>query len=200
MERSFKEYWYEVYQYGYHIRNYEPHRNVEKWQLYKNTYSAIKDMFRTSKSYKKLFDSINYISTGTDDNECTININGKTYNSGLEKFHLLVQLFRIPKLSGFNLPFVKTLQLAYNAGQLQANIDKGEYQMELVEFVKNNKLTEVTTYFDNNEKKIYAKLDSNDTYINSISFIYVLVIFLFLILIYYIINSIKETFNGIPHM
>jgi hypothetical protein len=196
MARTLKDYWYEVYQYGYHTRTYEPQRGLEKWQFYKNTYSSIPDKFETSTSYKKLFDSVGYTPAGSDDNDSTIQINNQVYNNNIEKFHFLVQLFRIPKLAGFNLPFIKALQLAYNAGQLQATIDKGEYEEELVEFVKNNRLIEVPTYFDDPDKKVNSKVGSCDCDANSIGFAHVLIVLLFLILIYYVVKFLGETFTG----
>lgn len=194
MAKTLKEYWYEVYHYGYRVRSDEPQRGLEKWQFYKNTYSVIPDKIKTSSNYKKLFDSTGYAPAGLEDNDATIQVSDKVYNNNVEKYHFLVQLFRIPKLAGFNLPFVKTLQLAYNAGQLQATIDKHDYSDDLVEFVKHNRLIEVTTYFENPEQIIGTKVGSCDCDTTSVGFVYVILVLLFLILIYYIFKFLSEPF------
>ena len=140
--------WYEVYHYGYRVRSIEPENGLARWQLYKNNYSTIKCSYTTIKSYNNLFKSVNYHAVGDDDINSTITINGNTYCNNIEKYHFLVQLFRIPKLAQFKIPYVKILQLAYNAGQLQAGIDSNSYDQEIVKFVNDNNLLKIETYIN----------------------------------------------------
>jgi hypothetical protein len=194
MARSLKDYWYEVYHYGYRVRMYEPESGMERWQFYKNLYSSIPDQIQMSSGYKKLFESVKYKPAGIEDVDATVTIAQHEYINNVEKFHFLVQLFRIPKLSNFRVPFIKALQIAYNAGQLQALIDKDEYDQELVDFINENRLNEITTYFENPDQKINAKIGSAEAPI--INTIYIVLLVLFVVLFYYMIKMLGEAFTG----
>ena len=193
--RSIRDYWYEVYQHGYHIRQYQPERGLEGWQTYKNTYGSNPMKFTLSDSYKKLFESVNYVSNGSEDADATITVVGQTYSNTIEKYHFLVQLFRIPKLAGFTLPLVKVLQIAYNAGQLQAMIDNNAYTSELIQFINTNKLTSIESYLDDSGKSIDVKTGSCE-YQSNIVLVAVLAILCLIVVFWYLARCLGESLVG----
>jgi hypothetical protein len=196
MNRSLKDYWYEVYHYGYRVRSFEPKNEIERWQFYKNLYSITSEQIQLSSDYKKLFESVKYKPAGFEDVYATLYIAGNEYSNNVEKFHFLVELFRIPKLSNFRVSFIKALQIAYNAGQLQATIDDDEYDQEVVDFINENRLNEITTYFKNPDQKINTKI--NNLGASVVNTTYIVLLILFLIMCYYMIKIICDTFKGSP--
>lgn len=70
--------------------------------------------------------------------------------NGIEPHHFYIQHFRIPNLESNKLSVLKLLQIAYNAGQFKAELEKNNsvYATEFVDFYKNNKLDQIDTYID----------------------------------------------------
>lgn len=66
-----------------------------------------------------------------------------------EKHHFYLQHARIPNNNRKNPPFYRLLQIAYNAGQLEAIFDDPFYTAKLKKYYYDNKLNKLETYMSN---------------------------------------------------
>lgn len=142
-----------------------------------------------------MFESVNYQPIGVEDDEAKITIGEHTLSNKIEQEHFLVQLFRIPKLANFELPFVKLMQLAYNAGQLQAKLDTNAYEADVTSFINQNNLINIDTYISNPDDLLEAKTGSCE----SCQSIWLMACFILMLLcvIYYFTRSIAEALSNL---
>lgn len=71
-----------------------------------------------------------------------------------EKHHFYLQHTRIPTLNYTDASLTRLMQIAYNAGQLEVEINNDFYRGEKREFYEGNKLDDIHTYMDENSLNI----------------------------------------------
>ena len=125
------------------------------WQPLKAKYSNNSDTgLPLVESFKSI--PIEY-TIGNDHKEHSdvkVTVNGVTLDNKIETDHFFIQHFRIPRLNN-PLTVVKILQIAYNAGQFQAEREKGTYPIAVTEFYDKYKFGELATYVDANLSPVW---------------------------------------------
>jgi hypothetical protein len=64
-----------------------------------------------------------------------------------EAHHFALQLIRIPR-NNPKVSLQRLLQVAYNIGQFKVEVEKGSYSMDVINFVKNNRLDSMDSYIN----------------------------------------------------
>lgn len=145
--------WNHVLNHGYTVRK-NGLNGLEEWQPLKNLYSTYE--IGTTKNVpinekiKGLVQKVNYACQDKDHNDVTIEICDIKLTNSKETDHFIIQHLRIPTMLDFTLPLVKILQIAYNAGQVKAEIEKDTYHQKIVKFYEENKLSDLTTFVKSN--------------------------------------------------
>ncbi|XWV26468.1 putative orfan [Tupanvirus soda lake] len=152
MTHTLKDIWNEIVDVGYRTRSTRQN-GLAAWQPYKAKYSnfnleGYEKGIPMKNSFIDFSESLNYqyndIKEHTD---VILKFDGQILNNTTETHHFLIQHFRIPKLEKYNLSVLKTLQLAYNIGQLKAVFDKENvYTDELISLYHEKKLDDISTY------------------------------------------------------
>ena len=76
----------------------------------------------------------------------TIKINDIVLTNSKSVDHFIIQHLRIPTMLNYKLPLIKILQLAYNAGHVKSEFEKGTYHKDIAKFYHEHKLSEISTY------------------------------------------------------
>ncbi len=147
------ELWTNILDIGYGVRN-SNRSGLDSWQPLKTTYG--KYYVKGYESGIPILEETKFLSDGRyvigtdkkDHTDSKFEINGKILDNQVEKYHFLIQHFRIPILGNYKLPILKILQIAYNAGQFKASVEKGEYSTDIVNFYRANNLGSIETYLD----------------------------------------------------
>lgn len=141
-----EQYWRTGYGTGFNVRS-QRRNGLEGYQALKLEHQSIPGVIPMSQKFIELCNSINYkVDAADDDNlNATVEISGVVMNNNDGDIgHYFVQHFRIPRMTNFNLPVGKLVQIAYNAGQLKADWDK--YPVEIQNFIIDNKLDQLSSF------------------------------------------------------
>jgi hypothetical protein len=83
-----------------------------------------------------------------DHRYATITIGDTTMDNTIDHDHFFLQHMRIPSMSDFKLPLTKILQIAYNAGQLDAVRMRGKYARDVMNFYTTHQMSDIDQYID----------------------------------------------------
>jgi hypothetical protein len=154
------ELWNFTYEKGYKVRKNKKD-GLAEWQPLKKKYGELaKDTkFPVNDAIKELSDK--YFKVGedtTDLQDSKFEYNDNTLNNKIDTHHFFIQHFRIPYLEKHNLSVLKFLQIAYNAGQLKASFEDGDYDdiPDMKEFYHEHKLDQPDTFI--NEKHLNMQI------------------------------------------
>ncbi|XWV25209.1 hypothetical protein QJ856_gp0563 [Tupanvirus deep ocean] len=152
MSQNLTDIWNEIVDVGYKTRS-KRQNGLAAWQPYKAKYlNVIIEGYEKGIPVKNSFidfsESLDYqyndIKEHTD---VILKFADQVLNNTIETNHFLIQHFRIPRLEKYNLSVLKTLQLAYNIGQLKAVFEKENvYSNELKKLYYKTKLDNISTY------------------------------------------------------
>lgn len=170
MEKNLKQIWSETINYGYKV-NKNKQNGLESWQPLKSKFSKYILENNTNIPLKQNFisfvNSLNYKYNDTmDQNDVILTIGNSVLDNKIEKFHFIIQHFRIPMLEKFNLSIVKFAQLAYNIGQAKATLERGEYDDNIKKFYQQYKLDNINTFFDEHILDQNIKINHNGGFKN----------------------------------
>ena len=146
-----KEKFNEIIEYGKKTRS-NKENGFDNWQKVKSSYSdEIKH--KRSEIIEDLMIKANYKYKDNDQKYSEVTINGINIKNMVddklvEVNHFLVQLFRIPNLSGNEMSELKILQVAYNIGQYQAELYNNTYDEAITSFFVENGMSNIETYID----------------------------------------------------
>jgi hypothetical protein len=146
--------WHETYNFGVHVRKNNKDGFVE-WGPLKTKYSKYyiannDDGIPLLDSFKEFEEKLvyNLEINDLDHLNVVMEINSKIMNN--KDHHFFIQHFRIPKMFNYKLTVVKLLQIAYNAGQLKADMDDNRYDGDIISFYTQNSLYDIKTYVAEN--------------------------------------------------
>lgn len=141
MDVSLRNEWCRMIEVGKNVRD---GNGLAVWQPYKQEFSKIPGIFDVSKM-KPLFAIVSYFGTGKDHEDAQITIGNQPLKyAGNQIGHFVVQLFRIPMMCNFQLPYVKLMQIAYNIGQALAHFE--EYEPIVKAFFVTNSLDDLEIF------------------------------------------------------
>jgi hypothetical protein len=147
--------WNHVVEAGYNVRKSKCN-GQNMWQPFKNLYSKyqVKDQAKiiVNNSIDDLIKQINYVKNEDDSDHLNVNITVKNllFENKIEIHHFIIQHFRIPLMEKNELSLVKLLQIAYNVGQAQSELENKTYDEHIIEFYNENKLNKLETFIDPN--------------------------------------------------
>ena len=87
-----------------------------------------------------------YHPLGNEDSQSTFTLHNLTLHNQTEVEHFLIQHFRLVHLQNFRLSPLKLLQVAFNAGQFQAECEKNTYDQLFVTFYREHLLDQYETF------------------------------------------------------
>lgn len=137
--------WKNMINIGEHVK-YGSIDGLTVWRSQREHFSNISTIFdiRNSKIYT-LHHLVKYIGSGAEHENASINIKGiEMKYGGTNIEHFFVQLFRIPVMFNFRIPYIKLMQIAYNISQLKSHLD--DYDSNIVEFFVKYKLDHLSTF------------------------------------------------------
>jgi hypothetical protein len=147
------EIWNDFVLFGYKVRS-SGENGLEKWVELKKLYSWLDTCkciptridLNGTKIAKIIKEQIKYETYDkTHDNiRVVIKPINRVLDNTVPNQHFLIQHFRIPIMSNFDVPIIKLFQIAYNIGQMSAEPSK--YTSEEMSYYKLNKLGEFETY------------------------------------------------------
>lgn len=123
---------------GKHVTN-----GLLEWQPHKVHFGHINQTFDVSKM-EHLCKLVGYTGFGVEHVDAYITIGKQLKYEGSSIEHFVVQLFRIPSMFNYQIPYVKLMQIAYNVGQTMAHLH--EYDSHVVEFFVDHKLDQLNTF------------------------------------------------------
>lgn len=153
--KTLEDLWTDTLSEGYLVRK-NGLDGLKSWQPLKQKYSKMYiNKYEDGIPIKEYFSFIakdKYIvgSDKVDHRDSTFKLGKNELTNEMESHHFYIQHFRIPYLESNKLSVLKLLQIAYNAGQFKAELEKNNsvYGVEFVDFYKNNKLDQISTYID----------------------------------------------------
>lgn len=147
---SLHDLWNKTYEKGYEVRK-SGKNGLNEWQPLKKEYMEIlKDTkFPVKGEIKENVEK--YLIIGDDKQDlqdCKFKYNDSTLDNKIDYHHFFIQHFRIPYLEGYDLSVLKFLQIAYNAGQLKASFENGDYDNmpNIKKFYNDHKLDQPDTF------------------------------------------------------
>lgn len=147
--------WRDVFETGYTVRK-NKYDGLNSWQPLKTKYSTSDKTFQLSNKIVELVND--YFCVEQDIKEytdCYVNVpNSDSIKNGQDFPHFFVQHFRIPFMTitpdittKQDIPLVKLMQIAYNAGQFRAASEEANtYNQQTMQFYNEHKLDELDTY------------------------------------------------------
>lgn len=118
------------------------------WQKPKEKYSKDEQTFKTSIKIKDLVKA-NYRvdSIDTDHQTATVAVGDIVLENKIESHHFIVQMHRLIAMHGeFTLSMLRLMQIAYNIGQADADIQS--YNTNVQIYLKTNGLDQIATYIE----------------------------------------------------
>jgi hypothetical protein len=145
--------WQEILDIGYSTR-INNKDGLQVWQPLKKQYQDSNLKFQINENFIDLTKKINYSHrlSDNDHEKVLITINYTMLDNTVPDEHFLIQHFRIPIMMNFNLSLLKLLQIAYNIGQSKAVFELNKYNQDIINFYKENRLGELTTYIKIDEE------------------------------------------------
>jgi hypothetical protein len=94
------------------------------WQGIERRYISL-SYFELNHDLLRISEAASFKAQTEEKKDATVDIGGEIGFSGAG--HFLVQLFRLPAMSGSEISFAKLMQVAYNAGQLDIVLERGDF-------------------------------------------------------------------------
>jgi hypothetical protein len=138
---SVRDDWSFVIETGKHVKD-----GLLEWQPHKNHFAKFNETFDVSKM-GHLCQLVSYTGSGPEHEDASVTIGKQMMYERGSTEHFIVQLFRIPSMFNFQIPYVKLMQIAYNIGQTLAHLH--EYDSCVVEFFVEHKLDQLDTFVCN---------------------------------------------------
>lgn len=135
--------WNEVFEYGKSVQS-DGLDGFKAWQPLKIKFAAKRSNFHLSPSFARLLKDVEYDSIGEDHVLASVAVGIERITDTGGASHLFVQHFRIPAMCGSELPYVKLMQIAYNAGQFSAC--RAHFSENILKFYNAHKLGECETF------------------------------------------------------
>ena len=132
--------WEAVKEYGYNVRK-ENLDGLEAWNKLKVLLAPCSVSFNWNQDCMTFYNHL--ISVGVMENYIEENMTKVQW----EQDHFLLQHGRIPFKNANSADLSRLFQVAYNAGQFRAEVEKGSYRDTLVEYYESNRLGKIDTYF-----------------------------------------------------
>lgn len=160
---TLNELWNTTLNIGYNVRKNKKD-GLKAWQPLKSEYvNYLVDGKKTLKINKNLDNLENLIydigNDITDHTDVKVKIGSEILDNTTEIHHFFIQHFRIPKMGNYELPIIKLLQIAYNAGQYKCEEEKKSYSKTVVDFYNTHKLAEIITYIDADKAQLEISYD-----------------------------------------
>ena len=159
---NLEELWLDTIKIGNEVRK-KKWDGQKEWQPLKEKYGNYyfkkpNDKIKIKDSFKNIKDKTKYKVKKKDKEHQKVKlvVNGSELDNTKEIHHFFIQHFRIPIMGDFELPIIKILQIAYNAGQFEAERENNTYSDEVTNFYDENALGRLDTYV-NTEKSIKVK-------------------------------------------
>ncbi len=163
---TIRDIWNEVKLIGYNVRIRDLN-GLTEWQPLKVKYSvyvlADGKKLKVSNKICQLVSQYYMVDMKDDDHvDSKIKINETILINSKDVDHFIIQHFRIPKMSDYNLSILKFAQIAYNAGQYEASKQQGVYDQIINDFYTENNLGLPETFLDDNTYLDFFIFDSSD--------------------------------------
>ena len=153
----------EVKKYGYNTRVYNPDKGLENWNTIKIILAESTELGKWNSQVKDMYNFMKE-DLGIFEQECDIpsplfDLSSEKRHSIWEHHHFYLQHVRIPTLNFESPQLVRLIQIAYNAGQLDASWHNSEIYTDKIKayYVAEN-LNNMETYMD---KENLANIESS---------------------------------------